>query len=380
MKSDFSKNLSLLIASTMLSLLLGEIFIRIALPQQLIRINDDIWIADTLLGWRPKPDVNTLVNTGDRTVRYVSDREGRRINPPPEETYPPDPDLNLLALGDSFLHGFEVENRETIPQVLAGMLREKHGVKLKAVNGGVRGYNPGQYYLMAKDALKDEKYDLGIVFLWVGDDIYPGIDTTFAPHNIATIHRFGIPHSLNWSEFREKIFYPVNDFLERHSHLFLFLKIRSENLLAKIGLTAKTYPDVFYLGEANSSRWEDTAETCRFIYEEFARCGTPVFFVLLPTEFQVYQEIFYDYIEWFDIPLDSVDLEMPSRLLSAAFEKKGLKLVNSLPLLRQSAAGGAKLFCEIDIHLNRAGLYAVSELILPVVEEYLCFLPPPSEN
>ena len=43
--------------------------------------------------------------------------------------------------------------------------------------------------------------------------------------------------------------YPINDYFEVRSHLYLLIKNRSQPLLSKIGLTASRFPKIFLLNE-----------------------------------------------------------------------------------------------------------------------------------
>ena len=357
-------NLTLLAAALIIGIFICEITVRVFIPQQLIKVQDDVWAPDSVLGWRIKENMDVWVNTGDETVRIITDDNGHRIGSEDLAERSRKAEKSLLVLGDSFVQGFEVDNSATIPSCLARKLTQKSGVATACVNAGVRGYNPGQYYKAAKKELKRKEYDMGVVCLWIGDDCYPDIDTTFSPHNIVTRHYFTFPEALNWNAIITSMLYPFNDMMETRSHLFVLLKTRFENILSKFGLTAKDFPDLFFKSERNSSRWKDTAKTCGFIQEAFSREGAPVLFVILPTEFQVYQDIFYNYVDWFEIPIDSVDIDMPNQLLMEALESEGLPCVDILSRLREKASNGAKLYCEVDIHLNAAGCEAVAECIL----------------
>lgn len=365
-------HIAIFAASFILALFFCEIIVRIFIPQQLIEISDDIWVEDSLVGWRTSPNLNTTVNTGDRTVHLFTDENGYRINRPELRESADSSAINILFLGDSFIHGFEVESSETLPKVTAKKLTEQFDIPVQAVNAGIRGYNTGQYYLTAKRALEVEDFDLAVVSLWLADDCFEGIDTTFQPYHIKQTKRFRMPKSLFFEEIIDALLYPFNDMMERHSHLFVFMKNRLEFFLARMGLTAKVFPEVFYKSAGdNKAIWNDSAETCGFISEVFRQKGIPVMFIFLPAEFQVYDKLFYDYIDIFNIPEDSVDIFLPNRMMAEVFARDSLSYIDVLPYLQDEAEKGEDLFCQVDIHLNAKGLEKTAECVLPHIEKLI---------
>ncbi len=313
-----------------------------------------------------------MVNTGEGPVRFVTDQDGYRISWAERGAQQASkPDVSIITIGNSFLEALQVENERTIPQLLERFLERKYGREVLVVNDGVTRWNPGQYCLEAKRVLARKKYDLGIMFLFVGNDIASSFQSSFQARQIRTQHRFRLPRTIRWGELNHSVFYPSNDVLETRSHLFILFKRRSQVLLSKVGLTAAHFPQIFSIKEKDSTRWEVTAEISRKIYDEFQRYHTPVFFVLLPTPYQVHEEIFDDYVRGFSIPLDTVDLEQPNKLLARSFRERSLRLVDPLEFMRQKAKEGVQLFGSVDPHLNAQGHRIVSQYIAPFAEEYL---------
>ena len=119
------KNLGLLAVSLAISLLLGEILVRLIAPQQLIVPSHDILRPDETIGWRHRENANAQINTGEGTVHFVSDENGYRINSIAEDEANAEPDISIITIGDSFLEAVQVENRFTIPQVIRRILSNK---------------------------------------------------------------------------------------------------------------------------------------------------------------------------------------------------------------------------------------------------------------
>jgi hypothetical protein len=168
---DSSKNLALLVGALLFAAFLGEIAVRIAAPQQLIVPNPHLWRPDPIVGWRHVENANTQINTGEGMVHFRSDENGYRINYLDEDAAPADPEISILALGDSFLEAIQVESKETIPQLLQQRLTQVYQKPVEVVNAGLDGWNPNQYLIESRQILSRRSFDLGIVFLYVGNDI-----------------------------------------------------------------------------------------------------------------------------------------------------------------------------------------------------------------
>jgi hypothetical protein len=352
-------------------LLLAEIFIRFIIPQQLIILRSDIWRPDSTFGYRHREHVNTILNTGEGPVHFVTDGNGYRINQNIQKDIIIQPDISILAIGDSFLEALQIENEFTIPEVVRKNLEDRYTITVQSDNTGVMGWNPNHYYLEAKRALARKKYQLGIVFLFVQNDIIRDEHESFPAREAAVRHDFRIPKSFNWYEIIDATLYPVNDFLETKSHLFILARNALRIQLAKIGLTARYFPTIFMKDQQDLFRWSNTARLCKKIKDEFDKYDTPVFFVLLPAVYQVNDEIFYEYIESFGIDTESVNLLRPNGLLRKEFEMEGLTLVDPLAFMKNRAKNKLKMYNSVDGHFNEQGHQVVSEYIFPVVESYL---------
>jgi hypothetical protein len=165
--------------------------------------------------------------------------------------------------------------------------------------------------------------------------------------------------------------YPVNDLLETKSHLFVLLKNGFPTLLARFGLTALFFPQVFERNQLDSTCWQITTDICSDIRATFAEQGKPVLFVLLPAPYQVYEEDFYRHLEMFDVAEDSVDILQPNRILAETFAADSLYLTDPLEYLQKRAKKGEILFGSVDSHFNVLGHRVMTDYLFPIVETYL---------
>jgi hypothetical protein len=357
--------------SLVVAVLLGEAVVRLVRPQQLIVPNPEIWRPAEIVGWRHRENANTVINTGEGLVHFVTDSLGYRVNyvdsvPPPDDTV-----ASLLFIGDSFIEAVQVENRFTLPQVIGRALAEQGGIGVRADNDAVGGWNPNHYLLESRIALEKRRYDLGLVFLYTSNDVVSGRQDSFAPEQISQRHRLRLPRSFHWKEWIRAVFYPINDFFETRSHLFIFFKTTMKTTLARLGLSASYFPVTYLIRSRNSQAWMTTAAICRDIDSVFEAHDVPVLFVLLPAVYQVNEEIFYEHVTAFNIDIDSVDLEQPNKLLAQAFAANSLELIDPLPYIRERSADGFSLYGSVDRHFSARGHQATGEYLLPIIRERL---------
>ena len=184
MVKNFFLNTILIFISLAFCTLSAELLVRIFDPQDLIYYNNDLWIDDhSGLGHKHESNLTTKINTGGAgLVNYRTDENGYRINL--NDSKPNKIDKKILILGDSFIEAIQVENKDSVPELLKKNLKNNDGLEIKYYNTAVAGYDLNHYYLISKRELAKREYDLGIVFL-SGTDIEPAqIKESFSPGNL----------------------------------------------------------------------------------------------------------------------------------------------------------------------------------------------------
>src|SRR5687767_14867266 len=88
-------NVVLLISSLCVAAGLAEVGVRVTAPQQLISLRPDLWQPADTVGWLRRPNVSAHINTGERTVRLITDRDGFRVGEHGRRSGTP-----VLLLGD----------------------------------------------------------------------------------------------------------------------------------------------------------------------------------------------------------------------------------------------------------------------------------------
>lgn len=360
-------NLAVLLAALGVALALAELSVRLVAPQQLIVGRPDVWQPVDSLGWLFRPRLETQTNTGERTVHIFTDSLGLRVGAGGRT----DSRMRVLLLGDSFMAALQVEHEQSTAALLEQALSSHLQTTLTVWNAGVAGWGPSQYLLRARQLLSMQSFDAVVVALYLGNDVVRSRQDYLPPLMPARIAQLRLPREFRLAEFIDAWLRPVNDFLERRSHLFILAKSRTSTLLMRLGLTAEYFPDEFRKREASSPRWKITADICEDIGAAAKASGLPLLIALIPAPFQVEREAFQEYVIGFGINPDSVDLDQPNRLLGTELRARGLWVVDPLVAFRRAAENGVPLFGPVDRHFTPQGHELLTTVLTTLLADSL---------
>jgi hypothetical protein len=365
----FLLHLGLILGSFALTLLLLEILVSLVYPQELIVLRPDIWQAvDDGRGHGFVPNQDTRINTGEREIRLLTDAEGFRIG----QTAPaPNPEIKILAIGDSFLEALQVNYEDSMTGILEQSLAAELGTSVRIYNSGISGYTPNHYAIVAEQELSQTAYDMLIVFVYVGNDAIDEVLDAYPPRE-SRIRPFRMPRALTNAEIIDSLLYPMNNLLESHSQLYILFRNRSRNLLARFGLTASYFPETLLVRNKDAAFWDITINRLADIAQMGKSHNTPVLFVLIPSDSQVLQSSLAWRMEAFDVQAEEVDIEQSSAIFVPRMEALDLRLLDLLPILRAADENQVRdLYGEVDAHLGLNGHRLVAEHLLPIVLQIL---------
>ena len=346
---------------------LGEWLVRWVAPQQLVLKRPDVWQPADSVGWVNRPNLSTTINTGERTVRLFTDQDGFRVGPAGRV----EGTQRILLLGDSFMEALQTEYDQSLPGLLEARLAQRFHYAVGVRNTGVGGWDPPQYLIEARRTLGREHFDLALVAVYLGNDIVPERIERYAPRAPVEVHRLHLPRQLSGREFIDAVLYPINDFLEVRSHLFILLKTRLQALRTRLGLTAEEFPVGLLREEAGSPRWSVTADILSDIRDVARAHSVPTLFVLIPAPYQVDSAEFHRSLRGFQIDSGAVDLDQPNRLLATAMRGHHLEVLDVLPEFREAQQAGSRLYGRVDRHLSPAGHDLLARLVEPLVVKRL---------
>jgi acyl-CoA synthetase (AMP-forming)/AMP-acid ligase II len=130
---------------------------------------DSFYVADAMAGWSYRPGATgEFVGPRPYPITY---RRHVRINSlglrGPELTAVPPGGVRVVALGDSWTSGLEVEENETYSAVATDLLSQRLGVPVQVVNAGVRGYGTDQAWLFYRERLEQLHPDV-VLYYYTG--------------------------------------------------------------------------------------------------------------------------------------------------------------------------------------------------------------------
>jgi hypothetical protein len=360
-------NGALLAGSLVFAVVAAEVAIRVAAPQQLIMLRPDVWQPADTVGWLRRANVQTEMNTGERTVSVRTDSAGFRVGAAGRV----EAGLPVLLLGDSFMEALQVEYEQSLAGLLQERLPEAVGLPIAVRNAGITGWGPSQYFLRARSLIPRDQYRLVIVAIFIGNDLLPVRLEHVAPRVPMERNRFHLPASLSRRELIDAFLSPLNDALETRSHLFVFTRTRLATLRMRAGFSPLYMPPEFRRTEVSSKRWEIASGIAEDIAELTAAHGARSLFVLIPAPFQVDERVFEQYLRGFGIDPDDVDIEQPTRLLSDQLASRGLDFVDALPAFRTAHNNGVRLYGIVDPHLTADGHALLADLLVPIASRML---------
>jgi hypothetical protein len=366
--------IAFMIIGSIFGLVIAEIGVRIFTPQQLILIRPDVFVpTNDGLGYKHNVNLDTMINTGEREVRLITDENGYRIDSKDRA----EPTIRILALGDSMLEALQVDYKQIMTSLLEERLSRELGKRVEITNTGVSCYNPNHYLITARHELPRNHYDLVLVFVYSLNDVVSSRVEHFPPRQKVTRNALRLPKNLSHREIIDAFLYPLNDFLEERSHLWVLFKDRASVLLGRMGLPAKdniTFPseNLILSSSANSSSWAVTADVLADIEAEGKKYDIRTVFVLLSAFYQIYETDFERGVQASGIDRTQVDLYQPQRLLTVELERRGLIVIDMLNAMREAKDRGSKgLWGKIDKHLSPDGHRVVADYLMPQLSNYL---------
>lgn len=365
--------LALLLGGTAAALLAGELLVRWAAPQQLVLIRPDLWRPADTVGWTHRAGVDTRVNTGERTVRFVTDERGFRVAPSGR----PDGDLDVLLLGDSFMAALQVEHSRSFAGIVERELSQLLDRPVAVHNAAVGGWDALHYLLRGRQLLERGDYDLTIVSVYLGNDLVHARTDAFDPRHPEERSGLRLPSEATADELVDALARPANDWLEVRSHLFVLSKNALRSVLMRLGLTARYIPEELRRDRADDPAWDLTARILAELDDVSRSRGVPALFALAPSDYQVDPELLRRHARALGVDPSLLDAEQPNHLLGSRLRERGLRTVDLLPALR-AADEGAELYGEVDPHFSPAGHRAMWRALREPLVELLQSRPLPA--
>lgn len=177
--------LLLVVASLCVSIFLLEMGIRFLSPPYDPTIGE-FYACHNTLGWTGMPNYSGIVE--DPNFRQEIDFNSRGMHDT-EHTLEKTPDtFRILVLGDSFVHAVQVNETETMHQILEDDLNEQKQEDqphFEVISGGVINWGTNQQLVYYREQGRLFQPDLVLLAFYIGNDILDNL-----PGNTVTTHGF----------------------------------------------------------------------------------------------------------------------------------------------------------------------------------------------
>lgn len=273
----------------------------------------------------------------------------------------------ILLIGDSFMQALQVEYENSVSGLLESHLPGVLGFAVAVRNTAVGGWDPDQYLLQLRRSLERDTFKLAIVVLYLGNDVIEFRRERVGARQPDPVHHLRFPRAIAWGEIIDAILYPVNDFLEVRSHLFIFGKTRLRDMLIRMRLSALYFPSTLLRSKSDDPMWANTVAILASMAELTRKHNLPIVFVLVPDAVQVQPGLLAYQVSSFGVDSANVDVDQPSRLLRELMSAEGLTFVDATDALRTEARNGAVLYGEVDSHFSPTGHRVTAAFLEPIV-------------
>ena len=148
----------------------------------------------------------------------------------------------------------QVEHEQSLAGLIEAELAGPAGQHVAIRNSGVDSWGPAQYLSFTRERLKQHRYGMLVVAVFVGNDIVSK-RVDYVPPRERSRARWRLPTSISRAEWIDALARPLNDYLEERSHLLVLLKNRFQPLRIRLGLSPVYLPRQLLKSRAQHEEW-----------------------------------------------------------------------------------------------------------------------------
>jgi hypothetical protein len=332
-------------------------------------------------GFFHRPGVSGWLRTREFTSYVKFSTQGLRG---PEVAVPkPSDTFRVLVLGDSVVEAAQVSQEDAMAARLGPELARLGAAgRIETINAGVAGFGTGQQLLFLEREGVHLQPDLIVLVFTIANDVADNGVEVADRWKLATERRpffvIGANGELAQLPFEApppEPFEGIRSFLRDRSTLFNVVELWAVGKTVARAQGAVVPPldaeKEVYLRELNddwAQAWEVTDRLLAEVDALAAQIGAPLVVVLSPTQWQVDDEEWRDFMGTRSQGERRFKAEAPNERLAEIAARRGLRMVDLLPeFRRETRAGSPPLFFPKDGHWAEHGHVVASR----VVADYL---------
>ena len=351
--TPLGRKLILVGGACLISLVLGEVAARIALPL----------IPDPPgTGWIKDPDCAYLLRPTERGALPEDDPAHINTLGFRDRNHDPRPEFGvnrLLGVGDSFVYS-SVALPDNFLRVTADAMGAK-GYPTEVILAGVPGWHSGNYAGWLRGAGLGLDPDMVVVNFYIGNDV-TGLSVggrvirgTLYPSTSPQPLRHALRQSYLFLLFETQVLRPLrNRGMGDHDPARLPDQTPVNDTYLYI---ASQYLPVFQAepDEAMTRLWNETEANLAAIDDLCREADVPWLLVLIPDETQVDFRVRKQVLERLEKDPLAYDFTAPQNRLTAFAERRGFPVLDLLPVLRQAHSREGRQYLPNDTHWNEKG-------------------------
>lgn len=382
-------NIALLFLSTIVCLLILEFTVRAFLPSysnilKMYRFKESergkFARYDAVLGWDGVENVEGDFQWIDTQHHVRHNRMGYRGS---EYGYQRTDKSRVLVLGDSFVWGFGVEDKD----IFTSVIEDETNAVIEMINLGVSGYGNDQEYLLWRK--KGNLWNPDIVLLMITlttdpwDNIlakrygYPKPVYKLDENGNLRLTNVPVPKRNTWNDPKTQGKFNVT-FIGKILRYSAFANLvtsalsRNDSIrkqleryeIIPVRLSGYSWEYQLYLDRSeNEVIFDVMFKLIEMLNNDVTSRGSRLIVGIIPSVIQVYPELFGEYLQHFPKYKGRLDTEAPNKRIADFCSKNNIQAINLLPGLREAGKSNPYLYFPINRHWTRDGHRVVSGII-----------------
>ena len=353
------KEITLVIISSVMAIIVGEFALRSFLPQT--TEYGHMIAYDSTLGWKfVSNGKGVMAHRGTPPNVIETNSLGFRDHAPSEKKT-----KKLMVLGDSFVANIALADKEVFTEIMEDQLEE-----YDVLNFGVNGYGQVQEYLLLEKWINVIDPDVVMLIIYPQNDFADNMGThrfyarpsasLEGGDSILTIHRQLKDHKI------EKGF----DGILSKSHVNWLVTRALNNLFSK--------PDSLYLTEFYTCQSPIPGEyraAFKIMQELLIRIASvakeknvPVVFALAPSILQVDDELWKLFLERNSVAKKNYVRSSPNDRLMQFAKDNNLLMLDLLPVFLEEGKKNVKFYHPVEQHWTKEGNRVVANALMDFLE------------
>ncbi len=371
------KKFVLVVVSSIITLLVGELLLRLFFPLEVKVNHQKIFCRyDSLLGWIKVPDYQGLHATEEYNIKESFNSKGLRGN---EYSYSKgENEIRILVFGDSFTEGYMVDFEDMFSEVLKRILNntDSSGSKYyEVINLGTGGYSTDQEVLYFKSEGIKYHPDKVILVFCVNDVWYntqkdywrgnkPAYELTDGKLSLTNV-----PVPVQEPD-EPAIYTRIKDWSAKNCEIYKRTCIVKDKItLALPGdfLIYSKYPDneLKYAWDLTEAIISDLKSACDSVNSELI-----IFYI--PSKEAIYHDTWQEIKSTYMMTDDEYSLDEPLIRLGSICRKMGINFIDPTQNLKHEAEilrnENKRIYYKIDRHLNNIGNKLVGEILARYIQ------------